>query len=311
MTISSSQNKSTYDGDGSQTQFNAAFKFFDNSHVTVTYVDAEGMETAWIEGTHYSLSGAGEDSGGELTVVTSPTDYTPPSGSKIVLTLSPPNTQGTSLPAGGTIKPSAIERMVDLSVQQILAVKENLDRGLYVPITEDGIGDLPNNVTRKGRLLGFNAVTGEPEAIEAIDVSLTTVTSFIASLLDDADAETARATLDAQQADADIAKTDVDQNWIGSQRSPFVIDNDGSFDMDAGQNFKSTPAGNTTIQFVNEANGQSGFIRLINSGGHTISFGPEVEFAGGAIPSIGVGTHLLGYICDGINVTVTLANEVS
>lgn len=310
MTISSVINKHSYDGDGSQTTFYTTFKFFDNSHVAVTHVDSGSVETEWTEGTEYTLSGAGSDDGGVVTVQTSPTDYTPTTGSRLVLTLSPPNTQGTSLPAGGTIKPSAIERMVDLTVQQILAVKENLDRALKAPITENAIGDLPNADTRKGRLLGFDAATGEPQAIAAADVPLVSVTAFVATLLDDADAAAARTTLGAEPADADIAKTDAQQAWTASQRSPFVTDNDGTFDMDAGQNFRCMPAGNVTVQFANEADGQSGFVRLINSGGHTISFGSEVEFAGAAIPSLGLGTHLLGYICDGTNVTVTFASEV-
>jgi len=311
MTISSTQNKSTYDGDGSQTEFDTVFKFFDNTHVAVTHVDADGLETDWVEGTQYSLTGAGADSGGVVTVETSPTDYTPATGSQLVLVLSPPNTQETALPAGGTIKPSAIERMVDLSVQQILAVKENLDRGLKAPITENSVGDLPGLASRKGRLLGFNASTGAPQAVAAADVSLTAVTAFIATLFEDADAAAARTTLNAEQADADIAKTDTEQSWTASQRLPFVTDNDGSFDMDAGQNFKCTPTGNITVEFTNEADGQSGFVRLINSGGHTISFGSEVEFTAGVTPSLGTGTHMLGYICDGTNVTVTYATEVA
>ena len=62
-----------------------------------------------------------------------------------------------------------------------------------------------------------------------------------------------------------------DNAWTGSQRATAVTDNDGSYDMNGGQNFITTPSGSTTITFTNITNGQSGFIKLINSGGETIS----------------------------------------
>ena len=73
----------------------------------------------------------------------------------------------------------------------------------------------------------------------------------------------------AAEALSDISSED--NSWAGSQRATAVTDNDGSYDMDAGQNFITTPSGSTTITFTNITNGQSGFIKLINSGGETIS----------------------------------------
>ena len=62
-----------------------------------------------------------------------------------------------------------------------------------------------------------------------------------------------------------------DQSWTGSQRATVVTDNDGSFDMDAGQNFSCTPTGSITLTFTNIANGQSGFILLANPTPQTVS----------------------------------------
>ena len=63
----------------------------------------------------------------------------------------------------------------------------------------------------------------------------------------------------------------VDQAWTGSQRATLVVDNDGSFDMNLGQNFKCTPAGDLALTFTNFADGQSGYIIFVNSGGHAIA----------------------------------------
>ena len=60
-----------------------------------------------------------------------------------------------------------------------------------------------------------------------------------------------------------------DQSWTGSQRATIVTDNDGSFDMNAGQNFKCTPTGIVNITFTNPADGQSGYIILVNGSAYS------------------------------------------
>ena len=105
-----------------------------------------------------------------------------------------------------------------------------------------------------------------------------------------------------------------DNSWTGSQRATYVTDNDGSYDLDAGQNFVTTPSGTTTITFTTggsdmssaSSNGQSGFIKLINSGGETISLGTAANGADGMGTTLSTtGTYLLSYFSDGTNVWLT------
>ena len=109
-----------------------------------------------------------------------------------------------------------------------------------------------------------------------------------------------------QAYDADTAKLDADQYWTGSQRSADVVDNDGSFDLNAGQNFTCTPSGNITLTFTNIPDGQSGTIVLINTGGHTISAAATTKVMGvDMLTTITTaGTYVIGYISDGTNVRV-------
>jgi hypothetical protein len=111
---------------------------------------------------------------------------------------------------------------------------------------------------------------------------------------------------DVQAFDADTAKTDTDQAWTGSQRATAVTDNDGSYDMDAGQNFITTPSGATTITFTNITDGQSGFIKLINSGGETISLHTNSKGDANLATTVSTtGTYLLSYFSDGTDVWLT------
>ncbi len=97
-----------------------------------------------------------------------------------------------------------------------------------------------------------------------------------------------------------------DQSWTGSQRATAVTDNDGSYDMNGGQNFITTPSGSTTITFTNIANGQSGFIKLINSGGETISLHANSKGDANLATTVSTaGTYLLSYFSDGTDVWLT------
>jgi len=97
-----------------------------------------------------------------------------------------------------------------------------------------------------------------------------------------------------------------DQSWTGSQRATLVVDNDGSFDMNLGQNFKCTPSGNFALTFTNITDGQSGFILLINSGGHTVTAHANSKKDEDLLATVtAAGTYLLSYLSDGTNVYLT------
>ena len=97
-----------------------------------------------------------------------------------------------------------------------------------------------------------------------------------------------------------------DQAWTGSQRATLVTDNDGSFDMNAGQNFKCTPAGGLTLTFTNFANGQSGYIILVNSGGHAIARHSDTIADGNFVSTVSAaGTYIISYISDGTDAFLT------
>ena len=97
-----------------------------------------------------------------------------------------------------------------------------------------------------------------------------------------------------------------DNAWTGSQRATAVTDNDGSYDMDGGQNFICTPAGNFTLTFTNITNGQSGFVKLINSGGHTVSLHANSKADANLATTVSTaGTYLLSYFSDGTDVWLT------
>ena len=113
---------------------------------------------------------------------------------------------------------------------------------------------------------------------------------------------------DVQAFDAQTALTDVDQTFTAANRGTITVDNDGSLDLAVTNNWKITPAGNLTLTFTNisAANGQSGNIIFINSGGRVIGLHANTKGDATLASTISVaGTYWLSYISDGTNVFVT------
>jgi len=148
----------------------------------------------------------------------------------------------------------------------------------------NNLSDLPNAATARTNL---GLVIG------------TDVQAFDATIVVDADIG-----VSVQAFDADTAKTDVEQTFTAGQRGQVTAENDGSFDLDSGNNFTCTPTGAIDLTFTNETTGQSGMILLTNTTPQTITVDADVHLSDADLTAINVaGTYLMSYYCpDGTNV---------
>jgi hypothetical protein len=102
-----------------------------------------------------------------------------------------------------------------------------------------------------------------------------------------------------------LATTSTGVDVTGSATGTLTTDNDGSFDMSASNNFKCTPSGDFTLTFTNIVS-QSGFILLVNSGGHTVSAHANSKVDANLLATVtAAGTYLISYFSDGTNVYLT------
>ena len=111
---------------------------------------------------------------------------------------------------------------------------------------------------------------------------------------------------------ANIAKVNVAQTWTASQRTKPLSDNDGSFDMNAGNDFTCTPTGAITLTFTNKTTGQKGSILLNNTSNYVISLGTEMDADSGCAGFLSVtGKYWLNYWCyDGTNVALVYSGAL-
>ncbi len=201
MTLSSELVKVAYNGDGATTSFSVTFVFWDLDDVRVILTDASDAETVWTRGTQYTLAKTvtgSKASTGTLTVITTPTDYTPASGTTLTLISNLLDVQDTSLPAGGVFPSAAVEQRFDQLTRLLQQRTEELSRAPKYAESEAAasIGDMPTLSSRKSNFFAFDAA-GKPVAAAGTSANLGPVTSFIDTLLDDPDATTARVTLGA------------------------------------------------------------------------------------------------------------------
>ena len=68
MTISSTTVKNSYSGNGTLDTFNYTFKIFADSDLQVIIRDATATETVKTLTTHYTVTGAGNANGGNMTM---------------------------------------------------------------------------------------------------------------------------------------------------------------------------------------------------------------------------------------------------
>ena len=134
-------------------------------------------------------------------------------------------------------------------------------------------------------------------------------TSFVSTI---AASPSANRTVTVPDATFTIAASNAAQTFSASQRGTVTTDNDGSFDMNATNNFKCTPTGSITLTFTNITAGQSGFILLVNGSNYTVSAAATTKVAAGALSAMSAsGTYLLSYFSDGTNVFVVNSGALS
>jgi hypothetical protein len=222
MTVASATSRVSYAGDGATVAFPVSFKFLANGDLKVLLVDATGVETAWTLGTQYTLTGAGVDSGGTLTVSTSPVDYTPADGTTLVIYRDPDITQGAALPLGGPFPSTTVERMADRLTMIAQRLNDLIARSIRQPDGDtDSIDPLPAAVARASMLAGFDA-EGNLIAVDPAGLAATAavVTAFMLTLLDDTTDAAARATLGLGTSDTPTlagltVRSDDDDNLLG------------------------------------------------------------------------------------------------
>lgn len=211
MTVSSTTNRKSFTGNGATTSFaTSPMVFFDTSDLKVYVVTtATGAATLLTENTHYTVSG-GDGSTGTVSLAGGSAPYGAPSAAQTLLIVRElPLTQAADFANNDASDAEVVEDALDRLTIIAQQLEDANNRALTLP-TSDVTGvstELPT--PEASTLIGWNSAGTALENKTPADVDLTLVSAFAATLLDDADAAAARATLGAAARGANTDLTSV------------------------------------------------------------------------------------------------------
>jgi hypothetical protein len=156
MTVSTTTNRASYSGNGSTTAFAYGFKIFADADLTVIIRSSAGVETTKTLTTHYTVSGAGTDSGGNVTFTTG---NVPASGETVVILRKLTLTQATDYVANDPFPAESHEDALDRLTMISQQHDEAIGRALKVSQTNViATSEFTTSATdRANKLLSFDA----------------------------------------------------------------------------------------------------------------------------------------------------------
>ena len=195
MTVTNATLESSlFSGNGVTTAFATGFQFDDEADIQVILRASDGTETVQTLTTHYTVSGAGNPSGGTVTMVTAPA-----SGKKLRIVRNLDYTQGTDYTEGTAFPAATHENALDKLTQLTQQLAHELKRAPKLASTSSNYPAVfpDGGSTKKGYLVRWDSTTGTSlEVVSPTDaITGTETTAFTQTLLDDASASEARTTL--------------------------------------------------------------------------------------------------------------------
>ena len=160
MTISTTDSRISYNGNGVTTVFAFPYRFLANADLVVVEVSSTGVETVKTLTTDYTLTGAGDDAGGSVTMLVAPA-----SGTRLVIYRDTEVVQETDYTSGDAFPAESHERALDrltMILQEKTPGAAGATRAIQIPIGDPGDVNtvLPPSIARLDKFLVFDATTG-------------------------------------------------------------------------------------------------------------------------------------------------------
>jgi hypothetical protein len=218
MSVTDVTPRVSYNCNGSLESFSFTFPIIESSDLQVILRNkTTNVATVLTETTDYSVADsdgvtgslANYENGGTIT-----TTVVPPYSSTYEITLARavPYTQAASFTEGMPSLYKTFEQGLDKLTMALQQLKDLVGRSPYCPADDPTTLDMemPNAENRAGKYLKFDE-DGEPTAVSLLDTDTVGVSAWAETLIDDADAATARATLDVVLDEDDFVSDSEDQ----------------------------------------------------------------------------------------------------
>jgi len=185
MTITTTIAKNSYSGNGSTTVFAYQFKILAQTDLQVILRAATGVETVQEITTHYTVSGVGASSGGNVTFGSAPA-----SGVTVLIRRATTQTQTVDLVENDPFTAETVETAFDRSIILSQELQEQVDRSIKISRTNTMTStDFTTSATdRANKLLAFDssgeiAVTQEIGTFKGTSATTTTAAYVVRDIV--------------------------------------------------------------------------------------------------------------------------------
>jgi len=263
MTISTTTSRISYNGNGVTTEFSFPYRFLTNGDLVVLSVSSTGVETTKTLTTDYTLTGAGDDAGGSVTMLVAPA-----SGTRLVIYRDTEVVQETDYTSGDAFPAESHERALDrltMILQEKTPGAAGATRAIQIPIGDPGDVNtvLPPSIARLDKFLVFDATTG---SVGVSNVTISQVEVLVEEL--------------------GLTETTVNVFTKNQSVLPVILTPGVTVNTDAAlsNNFTLTAAQNFTL--ANPTNLTDGMILNFRikqdaTGGRVVTWGSKFKFPGG------------------------------
>ena len=302
MTISTTASRISYNGNGVTTVFSFPYRFLTNGDLVVLSVSSTGVETTKTLTTDYTLTGAGDDAGGSVTMLVAPAVDT-----RLIIYRDTAITQETDYISGDPFPAETHERALDRLTMIAQEIGSDADRSIKVPVGDSSslTTTLPAAANRLDKFIVFDAVTGE---VELSTITLTQLASAVAAAY--ASGSTADAVTFLQAGTGAVSQSvQAVLRWfkfIGNFGT-LGAGNDAAIFQAALDDASGTHAvimipGNTTIQLGASSVTSDGAVRVVGLGGRDrtyITWTSTTAFAWTHTAGLGGGLQMEGVTMSG------------
>lgn len=188
MTVPTEVGGTRYEGDGATSVYPVGFHFQAAADLEVWVTTTADLNTELTLNTHYTVTGAGDQSGGQITLIGAYANLT--DGYFLTILLKPALNNSTAFTTSGKVSNAQIQAAMDRMSQRIISLQSQVDRCLKLPIKEAGSATtttIPDTADRLSRSFTFDS-SGNPSAGTAASAGELSVTAIGETIVEAANA---------------------------------------------------------------------------------------------------------------------------
>lgn len=273
MTVSTTENRKSYAGNGVTSVFSFPYVFFADADLVVLKVKADGTFTKAVLGTDYTVSGAGNEAGGSVTMTSSPA-----AGTTLVIYRDPQLTQPQAFVDNDPLPAKSVSRGYDRLTVIAQRIRELVDRSFRLSDADTSGASPVLPVPTPNAFIGWNGAGNS--LVNRTITDLITISAYGTAVADRFIGDGVKTDFTLTANPGALANTDVAIGGVVQ-----TAGKDFTWDGDRKLSFVSAPAAPT---IPGDTNIYVRYLRALPQGVFDLSAAPFTQTGAGAVTRTGL-----------------------